>query len=149
VIRALRAAGISLKMHGKFHPKPRVSLSPALPVGIESTREFLQIEAEGLEDIDRSVTRMIDSRLPRGMRILGASRGKMNGIDNDFSYLLVGRKGFDGEAEAVKEVGDRVFYLWRGKNVKELWVSGDFLRIVKIENRRINGLRADYQRNLQ
>jgi hypothetical protein len=73
----------------------------------------------------------------------------MKGIDDDFAYLLVGRNGPDTDAVKVKEVGDKVFYVWRGKNVKELWLSGNFSRIVKIENRRIDGLRADYQRNLQ
>ncbi len=47
LLRAVRSAGISLKMHGKYHPKPRISLSAALPVGIESACEMMEVEAEG------------------------------------------------------------------------------------------------------
>ena len=102
-----------------------------------------------MEDIDRSLTSKIDSHLPKGMRILGVNKGKIGAVESDFMYLLVGRKGVDGEAVAVRETEDKVFYVWRGTNVKELWLSGDFSRIVKISNRSIDGLRTDHQRNLQ
>ncbi len=137
MLRAVRSAGLSLKMHGRFHPKPRISLSPALPVGIESTREFLQIEAEGTEEIDRALASRIDSHLPRGMRILSATKGRISAADGEFAYLLVGRDGLIGELEAVKRIGQRGFYLWRGAKVKDLWLSGDFSRIVKIDPERI------------
>jgi len=132
LLRALRSAGISLRMHGKFHPKPRVSLSPALPSGVESTREFVQIEAEGIEAMDRSLTDRIDSHLPKGMRILEVANGKMDAAGSDFTYLLVGRKGLGGEMRPIRDAGERTFYLWNGKNVKELWLSGEFSRIVKV-----------------
>jgi hypothetical protein len=38
----------------------------------------------------------------------------------------------------------RRLYLWKGKNVKELWLSGDFERIIKVDDRRIHGVRTDY-----
>jgi radical SAM superfamily enzyme YgiQ (UPF0313 family) len=138
LLRALRSAGISLKMHGKFHPKPRVSLSPALPTGVESTQEFVQIEVEGIEDIDRSITEKINNRLPKGMRILGVTRGKMDSTANEFTYLLVGRDGPDHEARVIGEAGERAFSLWQGKNVKELWLSGEFRRIVKVDPARFS-----------
>ena len=138
LLRALRSAGISLKMHGKFHPKPRVSFSPALPAGIESTQEFVQIETEGIGDIDRSITEKINNRLPKGMRILGVSRGKMDSTASEFTYLLVGPKGLDHDATAIGEMRERVFSLWQGKNVKELWLSGEFWRIVKVDPARFS-----------
>ncbi len=144
MLRAIRSAGVSLKMHGKYHPKPRISLSPALPVGIESTCEMLELESMGTAAIDAAVIKKIDGHLPRGMRILGVTRDKMQAGSNGFGYLLVGGKGFRGEAAKVGEKGDRVFYLWHGSGVKDLWLSGAFARIVKIENRRIDGLRADH-----
>ena len=119
-------------MHGKYHPKPRVSFSPALPAGIESTQEFVQIEAEGIEAIDRPLTERIDSRLPKGMRILEVVRGKMDAAANDFTYLLVGRKGLGGEMRPMGDTGEGTLYVWKGKNVKELWLSGEFSRIVKV-----------------
>jgi hypothetical protein len=68
--------------------------------------------------------------------------------NNGFGYLLVGGAEAPEEAPKVKEMGGRVFYLWRSSGVKDLWLSGAFSRIVKIEGGRIDGLRADYQRNL-
>jgi hypothetical protein len=126
-------------MHGKYHPKPRVSLSPALPAGIESTQEFVQIEAEGIEDIDRLMMEKIDSHLPRGMRILEVARGKMDSTAGPFTYLLVVRqKGHgDGSVPRAGKAGEGVFRLWQGKNVKELWLSGRYSRIVKVDQKRV------------
>ena len=53
LLRAVRSAGISLKMHGKYHPKPRISLSAALPVGIESACEMMEVEAQGVRSVRR------------------------------------------------------------------------------------------------
>ena len=148
LLRALRSAGISLKMHGKYHPKPRVSLSPALPVGIESVCETVKIEAENLTEIDGARIKGINSHLPRGMRVTGAARGGMEAVAGDCGYLLVGKKGLAGGVVRIKDRGEKAFYRWHGTKVKELWLSGDFTRIVKVENRRIDGLRADHQRDL-
>ena len=43
----------------------------------------------------------------------------------------------------------RVFYLWSGTNVKELWMSGSFERIIKVDNRRVDGIRTRNQRDVQ
>ncbi len=45
ILRALRASGIEINMHGKYHPMPKIVLSDALPIGIESTCELIEIEA--------------------------------------------------------------------------------------------------------
>jgi radical SAM superfamily enzyme YgiQ (UPF0313 family) len=147
LLRAIRSAGISLKMHGKYHPKPRVSLSPALPVGIESVCETMKIEAENLTEMDRVRIKGINSHLPRGMRVTDAARGGTEAAARACGYLLVGKKGLAGVVR-IKDRGERGFYLWYGNKIKELWLSGDFTRIVKVENRRIDGLRADHQRDL-
>jgi len=144
LLRAIRSAGISLKMHGKYHPKPRISLSPALPVGIESTCEMLEIERLGADDIDGPVVRKINDHLPMGMRILDVTRGRMDARSNGFGYLLVGGRESPDGVSKVKEMGGRVFYVWRSSGVKDLWLSGAFARIVKIEGGRIDGLRADH-----
>jgi hypothetical protein len=154
VLRAVRAAGISLRMHGKYHPKPRISLSPALPVGIESTCETITVEAAGAPvcgspATDRKLIGTINRQLPKGMRILEVIRGGAGANGNHAGYLLVGAEGAAGDVQRVAGSGDRVFYVWHGANVKELWLSGAFERIVKVENRRIDGFRAHYQRNVQ
>jgi radical SAM family uncharacterized protein len=134
LFRALRSAGLSLKMHGKYHPKPRISLSSALPVGIESACELMQIEAEGRALLETACIRMINSRLPKGMRILEVREGRMDGSGNGFVYLLVGRPGLDKEEWGPAGGGAGRCYVWSGSNVKELWLSGDFQRIIKIKS---------------
>ncbi len=148
LLRALRAAGIALKMHGKYHPKPKVSLSAALPLGIESACEMIELEAEGLETLDAFLIRRINARLPAGMRILAAGFGSGLAVNDDSTYLLVGKKDIETEAIKIKELGERAFYVWPGPRVKDLWLSGNFTRIVKVKNRRINAIRADHQHDL-
>lgn len=144
MLRAFRSAGISLKMHGKYHPKPCISLSPALPVGVESTQEHIEIETGPATVIDAKTVRRIDAHLPAGLRILDVAEGRMTAGGDGYGYLLVGAPGFTGDAVRLKENGEKAFYLWRGGRVKDAWLSGAFSRIVKIENRRIDALRADH-----
>jgi radical SAM superfamily enzyme YgiQ (UPF0313 family) len=154
LLRAIRSAGLSLRMHGKYHPKPRVSLSAALPVGVESTCEWIEIEAEGpgTEDVEGTLAARINARLPAGMRVMAAVQGPMNGLAGEcgYGYLLVGKKGLDGEVVRVKNGSEKTFYRSAaGVRIKEMWLSGDFIRIVKAENRRIDGIRAYHQLDLQ
>jgi radical SAM-linked protein len=44
IVRALRRAGFPLKYSGGFHPSPKVSLGPALGVGIAGIKEYLDVE---------------------------------------------------------------------------------------------------------
>ena len=123
LVRALKAAGIRLKMHGRYHPKPRMALSPALPVGIESACELLEVEAMPIQNPD-SVLRNITQSLPAGMRALELKPISMKEMLSGFQYILVGN-GVRPEGSGLwKSRDDRVFYLWNGSNVKELWMSG-------------------------
>ncbi len=149
LLRAVRSAGISLKMHGKYHPKPRISLSAALPVGIESACEMMEVEAQGTEPVDAALISRINAHLPGGMRVLGVAVGPMEVGNGHFSYLLVGEKGLEGEVTKIKDGGGKAFYVTPGPHIKELWLSGTFSRIVKVGKRRIDAIRADHQRNLQ
>ena len=51
--RALRRAGISLKYSQGFNPRPLISFSPALAVGIESREEYVDFHAGAPLDRDR------------------------------------------------------------------------------------------------
>ena len=128
LLRAVRSAGISLKMHGKYHPKPRISLSAALPVGIESACEMMEVEAEGAEPVDAALIGRINARLPGGMRVLGAAIGPMAAGNGHFSYLLVGEKGLEGEVTKIKERGAKAFYLSPGPTHKRTVALGRILR---------------------
>jgi hypothetical protein len=149
LLRAVRSAGISLKMHGKYHPKPRISLSAALPVGIESACEMMEVEAEGSDAVNAALISRINAHLPGGMRVLDAVTGPMPVGNGHFSYILVGEKGLEGEVTRIKDLGAKALYMSSGPHIKELWLSGNFSRIVKVGNRRIDAIRDDHQHNLQ
>ncbi|HEY3489721.1 MAG TPA: TIGR03960 family B12-binding radical SAM protein [Candidatus Deferrimicrobiaceae bacterium] len=71
--RVLRRAGIPVAYSRGFHPQPRLSFSPALPVGTESTAEFVEAEFPQPVPIER-ITEALSSGLPEGISIIEASR---------------------------------------------------------------------------
>lgn len=70
--RAVRRAGIPVRYSEGFHPMPKITFSPPIPLGMESREEFADIEIEGYmasEDIkDR-----LNLELPKGFRIITAA----------------------------------------------------------------------------
>ncbi|HUK66936.1 MAG TPA: TIGR03936 family radical SAM-associated protein, partial [Anaeromyxobacteraceae bacterium] len=72
LLRALRRAALPMAYSQGFHPKPRVSFGPALPVGIESSCEFMDLELVGVVDA-REVGVRLSATLPPGLRVLEAS----------------------------------------------------------------------------
>ncbi len=70
LIRALNRAGIPMAYSKGFHPHPRVSFGPPLPVGVESDDEYIDVNVEGaygagiLEDALRRT-------LPEGIPLFG------------------------------------------------------------------------------
>jgi len=66
--RATRRARLPVAYSQGFHPLPRLSFGPALPLGIESEEEFLDIElTEALPASE--VGRRLDAELPRGFTV--------------------------------------------------------------------------------
>jgi radical SAM family uncharacterized protein/radical SAM-linked protein len=71
VLRSVRRARLPIVFSQGFHPKPRVSFGPALPVGVESTCEYMDLELEGVQD-PASVGQRLSEQLPRGLDLLEA-----------------------------------------------------------------------------
>ncbi|MFH0800536.1 MAG: TIGR03960 family B12-binding radical SAM protein [Pseudomonadota bacterium] len=69
--RALRASGLKLNYSEGFHPRAKISAGPALPVGIESEAEFIDVEICGGADPADIMSRLA-GRLPDGMEIAEA-----------------------------------------------------------------------------
>jgi radical SAM family uncharacterized protein/radical SAM-linked protein len=69
MLRALRRAGLPLAWSQGFHPKPKVSLGPALPVGVRSECEMIDVELCGPADA-ADVARRLRPELPEGMPLL-------------------------------------------------------------------------------
>lgn len=144
VLRAFRSVGISIKTHGRYHPLPNISLSSALPLGVESTCELIEVEIDGGAIVDSGLVREINGVLPRGMRIYEFVEGGLKGMVRESSYILVS----DGEreSEGVRRFKDgrRFIYEWKGTGVKALWQQGLFMRAIRVEDRRIHGSGTDH-----
>ena len=73
VLRSVRRAGLPVAFSQGYHPKPRVSFGPALPVGVESRAEYLDLELHGNQDPDET-GRRLGAALPPGLALLEARR---------------------------------------------------------------------------
>ena len=140
LLRALRGSGLSIKMHGKYHPKPRISLSPALPVGVESTSEMMEMEVNSARPLDKTFLADVNRRLPTGMRVLEVLSKGLSEAVTACSYILIAREQVAEAGTMWKNGKGRVFHVWKGPSVKDLWRSGSFDRIIKVEDRRIHGV---------
>jgi len=71
LLRAVRRASLPVAFSQGFHPKPKVSFGPALPVGVESLCEYLDLELLGPTD-PREVGERLARQLPEGLTVLSA-----------------------------------------------------------------------------
>ncbi len=97
--RALRAAGLPLRYSEGFHPRARVSAGPALPVGIESMAEHLDVETTGEIGAD-GVVGEINARLPDGLRAVELSRIDVGAPSIEDSTALV---SYEVESQSLCE----------------------------------------------
>lgn len=73
IIRAVRRAGLPMAFSQGYHPKPRVSFGPALPVGVASRAEYVDLELVGARDA-KEVGERLAAALPGGLTLLDATR---------------------------------------------------------------------------
>jgi radical SAM family uncharacterized protein/radical SAM-linked protein len=69
--RASRRAGLSLCFSEGFHPMPRIIFATALPVGMESLSEIVDMECEG-KITPSEVAEKLNQTLPPGIKIMKA-----------------------------------------------------------------------------
>jgi radical SAM-linked protein len=72
VHRAVRRAGLPIRFSGGFHPQPRISFPDALPLGVESEAEIIDLELCRPLGA-REVAEALGARLPEGFRVLEAA----------------------------------------------------------------------------
>ena len=140
ILRAIRASGIEIIMHRKYHPMPKIALSDALPIGIESTCELIEIEAAQGTVIDQRTLEAINRGMPGGMKMREFIEGSLKDMVKEYLYVLVSETDVGNEFEQWKQKGRKYFYIWRDSRVKNVWMRGVFQRIIKIETRRIYGI---------
>jgi len=67
-IRALRRAGISVQFSEGFHPKPKIAFQDALPIGLESLCETMQLTVSDRIALDDLVAGL-NAELPDGLHV--------------------------------------------------------------------------------
>jgi len=68
---SLRRAGYTMRLSSGFNPRPQISLAMALPLGVESRGEIVEVELANWFDVDLFLER-INETLPEGLEVLGA-----------------------------------------------------------------------------
>ncbi len=71
IARSFRRSAIRLRYSEGYHPKPKISFSQALPLGVESRTEFFDAEILDQSPISSLVGRL-NRNLPHGMKIVDA-----------------------------------------------------------------------------
>jgi radical SAM family uncharacterized protein/radical SAM-linked protein len=72
LLRAVRRAGLPVAYSQGYHPKPRVSFGPALPVGVESLCEHLDLDLHGPAEAAEVADRL-GRQLPEEFRVIEAA----------------------------------------------------------------------------
>ena len=107
--RAMRRARLPLKFTEGFNPRPKMSFTPAIPVGITSDAEYVDVEFTkelALEEIYDS----LNSTLPPGIALLkvGDAEGKLplSSVNRALYTVVVGMGGASREAleEAIGKI---------------------------------------------
>ncbi len=92
-LRAMRRANIPLLYSEGFHPHPKISFGPPLPVGVEGLNEYFDIELPALANAVDTFYK-VNVFLPDGLRVLSAStvtKGKksLNDFISRYGYEIV------------------------------------------------------------
>jgi len=90
--RAFRRCKLPLHFSKGFNPTPKVSFSPALPLGTESVAEFLQVDlAEPLPD-RAAVLEAVNRQLPMGLKVTAVALAAKKQKEKNISWYRVSLK---------------------------------------------------------
>ncbi len=136
LLRAFRAGGLQMKTHGKYHPMPKVSFTEAIPVGVESTAEYAEVEIAPSSVVDWSTVERINMFLPEGMKIIDYSHRRMKELAIEWMYVVISDMPLAGEDVEEIRRGKRWLYRWKGGKIKEAMALNGVRRILKVRRRR-------------
>lgn len=90
---AVRRARIPIAYTQGFHPTPRISFGPALPVGMEGHAEYMEMDLVG-EIAPGNLIKRLNDELPDGVAITGASPVPLHapslmGLINEAEYRIL------------------------------------------------------------
>jgi radical SAM family uncharacterized protein/radical SAM-linked protein len=76
--RAVRCAGLPVKFSAGFHPAPRISFGDALPLGVASDAELIDLELTSPCEPQEALERL-NREFPQGVKVLSAEIWPRNG----------------------------------------------------------------------
>lgn len=117
--RCLRRAGFPVAYSRGFNPAPRLSLSPALPVGTESLAEFVEVEfflPVSAAEIDERLA----PGLPRGIslrevRVLPPAAPRISEFDLSCRYAIVPVSPHRMPEEITHDAGEKAWRAFRAR----------------------------------
>jgi radical SAM family uncharacterized protein/radical SAM-linked protein len=143
--RAFQRAGLALLFSQGFNPSPKVSFSPALPVGTESEAEFLMVELyEPIREME-SFAASLNRQLPYGLEVKKIGLGPKKLPDRMVSWYKISGIG-EPAPDRVRDFlqADRftIAVSRKGKErllevrplVKDLAISGDTIVVGLVSN---------------
>lgn len=94
-LRALRRAKAPLRYSSGFHPKPKVSFDNPLPVGMESTQEFVYLTCDRPVDAAR-LPAILNQHLPDGLHITSCRQTFriQRPVQQTIAYRVTGEPGW-------------------------------------------------------
>ena len=103
--RAIRRAGISVKMSEGYNPRPKIAYPLALPVGIKGIDEKLEMELCEQMEVSELETRL-KKQLPENMQITSVEpiTSKVKSTVKDVTYVVIPKNGKMPEAGITDEL---------------------------------------------
>ena len=103
--RAIRRAGISVKMFEGYNPRPKIAYPLALPVGIKGIDEKLEMELCEQMEVSELETRL-KKQLPENMQITSVEpiTSKVKSTVKDVTYVVIPKNGKMPEAGITDEL---------------------------------------------
>ncbi len=103
--RAIRRAGISVKMSEGFNPRPKIAYPLALPVGIKGLDEKLDMELCEWMEVSEIETRL-RKQLPKNLQVTSVEpiSNKVKPSVKDVIYVVKPKNGKMPEADKIDEL---------------------------------------------
>lgn len=100
--RTFRRAGIEIFYSEGFHPKPALSFSPALPLGVESVGEFFEVKLVGDPGDPGALLRRLNAASAEGIefvacRVVEPGEKRLSSMLDQADYLVKLGPAFDAD----------------------------------------------------
>jgi radical SAM-linked protein len=126
--RAFRRASVPTVFSEGYHPHPKVSFGPALPVGVESICEYMDAELKRPYDLEK-FKEDVNGHLPDGLKLLSVE-GILHNVPSLNSFITFYAYEVRLDSTITELYPDNIINL---SGVSELWAQ----RVVERDGRKV------------